>query len=158
MSLPFALPHVRESPRQWLRPTESLPIDVKRSLIGYVRLRSDSIRARDPAARLATLGAALVDLAAAGDSTLCNLLEEQAADRAGRLAFQVNAQLDDAATPAAWKEVLRQWLASPVLSLDSASLKQQTIPPDELRTLSRELGRALIAWPRLWAHCREHCR
>ena len=158
MSLPFALPHVRESPRQWLCPTESLPIDVKRSLIGYARLRSDSIRARDPAARLATLGAALVDLAAAGDSTLCNLLEEQAADRAGRLAFQVNAQLDDAATPAAWKEVLRQWLASPVLSLDSASLKQQTIPPHELRTLSRELGRALIAWPRLWAHCREHCR
>jgi len=157
MSLPFALPHVRESPRQWLSPTEPLAIDVKRSLIGYARLRSDSIRARDPAARLAALGGAFVDLAAAGDSTLRGVLEEQAADRAGRLAFQVNAQLDDATTPAAWKQVLRHWLASPVLSLDSASLRQQTIPPDELRTFSREFGRALIAWPRLWTHCRERC-
>jgi hypothetical protein len=158
MSLPFALPHVRESPRQWLSPTEPLAIDLKRSLIGYARLCSDSIRAREPAARLEALGAAFVDLGSAGDSTLCDLLEEQAADRAGRLAFQVNAQLDDAATPAAWKEVLRQWLASPVLSLDSASLKQQTVPPHEVRTLAREFGRALIAWPRLWMHCRERRR
>ena len=158
MSLPFALPHVRESARQWLSPTEPLAIDIKRSLIGYARLRSDSIRAREPAARLAALGAAFVDLAAAGDATLRDLLEEQAADRAGRLSFQVNAQLDDAATPAAWKQVLRQWLASPVLRLDSASLRQQPVPLDELRALSREFGRALSAWPRLWAHCREHCR
>jgi hypothetical protein len=75
---------------------------------------------------------------------------------AGRLAFQINEQLDDSATPAAWKEKLRPWLASPLLQIDSGSLQRRRAPLGPLRTCAREFGRALIAWPRLWAWCREN--
>jgi hypothetical protein len=155
VSLPFALPHIRASGRQWTSPSEIPVLEVNRLLIGHVHRRSVSLRARDPGSRLATLGEILVDLAAAGDATLRGLIEEHVADRAGRLTFRVNEQLDDPATPGEWKEVLRKWLASPMLSVDASLLSQQTIPLDSLRAQAREFGRALIAWPRLWAHCRE---
>lgn len=155
VSLPFALPHIRESSRQWISPSEMPVLEFSRLLIGLLHSRSVSIRACDPAARLATLGAVLLDVAATGDATLRGLIEEHVVSRASRIAFRVNEQLDDAATPAEWKEVLRKWLASPMLSVDAGLLRQQTIPLESLRAQARSFGRALIAWPRLWAHCRE---
>jgi len=158
VSLPFALPHIRASGRQWTSPSEIPVLEVNRLLIGHMHRRSVSLRACDPGSRLATLGDILVDLAAAGDATLRGLIEEHVADRAGRLTFRVNEQLDDPATPGEWKEVLRKWLASPMLSVDAGLLRQQTIPLDSLRAQAREFGRALIAWPRLWSHCRGRLR
>jgi len=155
VSLPFALPHVRESGRQWISPSEMPELDVNRLIMGLLHPRSVAVRAGDPASRLATLGAILVDLAAAGDATLRGLIEEHVVNRASRLAFRVNEQLDDAATPAEWKHVLREWQGSPMLSVDAGSLSQQTISLASLRAQARSFGRALIAWPRLWLHCRE---
>jgi hypothetical protein len=98
----------------------------------------------------------LVDLASASDATLHGMLEEQAANMAGRLAFRVNEQLDDQTTPGAWKEMLRPWLGSPLLQLDSSSLRRRRAPLDPLRSRARDFGRGLIAWPRLWAWCRDN--
>jgi hypothetical protein len=156
MSLPFALPHVRESSRQWLSPSGIVLFGANRLLIEYARLRSGSIRARDPVTRLTSLGAIFIDLAAAGDATLRGLMEEHAADRASKLAFRVNEQLDDPATPAAWKHVLKKWVGSPMLQLDAESLVQHTVSLEEWRALARRYGRALIAWPELWSYCRGH--
>jgi hypothetical protein len=159
VALPFALPHLRDSRRRWLSPTEPPVFDPNRSLLtSYARRSSLSIHACDPAARLTTLGEAFVDLGAASDATLHGVIEEHAADHARQVAFRVNEQLDDATTPEGWKQVLRQWLGSPLLRLDAAALRQQRLPPDELRTLAREFGRALIAWPRFWAWCRENAQ
>jgi len=155
VSLPFALPHIRDSGRLWSSPSDVPELDINRLLLGYARLRSDYIKARDAATRLATVGTQLVDLAAAGDATLRELIEEDVATRASRLTFRVNEQLDDAATPAVWKESLRKWLVSPMLSVAPGLVRQQTVPFDSLRAQAREFGRALIAWPRLWSHCRE---
>jgi hypothetical protein len=158
-SLPFALPHLRDSRRRWLSPTEPPVFDRNRSLLAsYAHRSSLSIHACDPAARLATLGEAFVDLGAASDATLHGVIEEHAADHARQVAFRVNEQLDDATTPEGWKQVLRQWVGSPLLRLDAEALRQQRLPPDELRTLARDFGRALIAWPRLWAWCRENAQ
>jgi hypothetical protein len=157
-SLPFALPHVRDSRREYLSPVDAPAFNLNRTLIDYARKRSGSIRAADPAGRLSTLGAMFIDLASASDATLRGVIEEQAADMAGRLAFQINEQLGDNATPAGWKEVLRPWLASPLLQLDPASLAQRPAPLGSLRSVARDFGRALIAWPRLWAWCRENAQ
>jgi len=97
----------------------------------------------------------LVDLAEGGISRRRELIEEDVATRASRLTFRVNEQLDDATTPPVWKESLRKWLASPMLSVAPGLVSQQTVPFDSLRAQAREFGQALIAWPRLWSHCRE---
>jgi hypothetical protein len=155
-SLPFALPHMREARRQWLAPTETLAPSVNTALIAYARGCAGSIRAQDPAARLRALGDSFVDLSAASDAKLGTLIVEQRAASASWRAYAVNEQLHDATTPETWKQVLRQWLGSPLLRLDAATLRQQTLPLDALRSRAREFGRALIAWPRLWAWCREN--
>lgn len=158
-SLPFALPHIRDAGRQWLSATEPPgPAYTNRVFIDYARARSPSLRAGDPAARLVALGAMLLDFASSSDTTLHSVIEEQAADMASRLAFQINEQLDDSATPVAWKEMLRPWLASPLLQIDPTSLLRRRPPPGPLRTRAREIGKTLIAWPRLWAWCRENAR
>ena len=158
VSLPFALPHVRNAGRQWLRPTEALGFNLNRTFIDYARARSPSLLGGDPASRLAALGAMLVDLASASDATLRGVIEEQAADMASRLAFQINEQLDDHTTPAAWKEMLSPWLASPLLQLDPVALQRRRVPLGPVRACAREFGRGLIAWPRLWGWCRENAR
>ena len=152
--LPFALPHPRPGRRKWLTPADSYVIRPTRLLVSYARRRSGSIRVGDPAERLATLGTMFVDLAAASDATLTALLEEQAADYVSRVLFSVHAQLDDARVPESWKTILRRWLDSPVLKLDAAALRAHVVPLEPLRALVRGYGRTLIAWPRLWEHCR----
>jgi len=155
-SLPFALPHVRNARREYLSPADALGFGLNRTLINYARARSPSIRAADPAARLSTLGAMFVDLASASDATLRSVIEEQAANTASRLSFAIDAELRDPAMPEAWKDVIRPWLGAPLLQLDSASLARRAAPLDRLRTVTREFGQTLIAWPRVWAWCRDN--
>ncbi len=156
--LPFALPHVRDGQRKWLTPSDTYQLRPTRLLISYAHRRSASIRAEDPSERLATLGGAFVELGGASDATLIALLEQQAADYVSRIVFSIHEQLDDAAVPAAWKDVLRAWLGSPALKLDAQSLRSHVVPLDSMRSLARDYGRTLIAWPRLWEHCRERFR
>jgi hypothetical protein len=153
--LPFALPHVRGSRRQWLTPADTYVMPPDALLVSYARWRSASIRARDPAERLATLGSMFVDLGSASDATVIGLLEEQAADHASRILFSVHEQLDDASVLEAWKDTLREWLASPLLRVDAASLRKHVVSLETVRSVARDYGRALIAWPRLWAYCRD---
>ena len=152
--MPFALPHLREGRRAWLKPSEMYVLRPTRLLISYANRRSPTIRASDPAERLAALGGMFVDLGGASDATLTALLEEQAADYVSRVLFSVHEQLDDPAVPAAWKDVLQSWLGSPLLKLDAQSLRRHVVPLDSLRALLRDYGRTLVAWPRLWEHCR----
>ena len=156
--LPFALPHLRDGRRKWLTPSDNYQLRPTRLLISYAHRRSASIRADDPSERLATLGDMFVDLGGASRATLTALLEEQAADYVSRIVFSIHEQLDDSAVPAAWKEVLRAWLGSPALKLDAQSLRRHVVPLDPMRSLARGYGRTLIAWPRLWEHCRERFR
>jgi hypothetical protein len=156
VSLPFALPHLRNAGRRYPTPADAVAFNANRALIEYARARFGSIRGDGPEERLLALGGAFSDLAAASDARLRSVIEEQAADVAGRLAFQVNEQLHDPATPPSWKDVLRPWLASSLLRLDRASLAARSGDPGVLRGRAREFGRALLAWPRLWAWCREH--
>jgi hypothetical protein len=153
--LPFALPHVRNSRRRWLTPADSYVMPPDALLVSYARWRSASIRAEDPGERLATLGSMFVDLGGASDATVIGPLEEQAADHASRILFSMHEQLDDASVLEAWKDTLRQWLASPLLRVDAASLRKHVVSLDTVRSVARDYGRALIAWPRLWAYCRE---
>ena len=153
--LPFALPHVRGSRRQWLTPADTYVMPPDALLVSYARWRSASIRAGDPAERLATLGSMFVDLGEASDATVMGLLEEQAADHASRILFSMHEQLDDASVPEAWKDTLREWLASPLLRVDAASLRKHVVSLDTVRAVASDYGRALIAWPRLWAYCRD---
>jgi hypothetical protein len=153
--LPFALPHVREARRKWLTPADTYVLRPGRLLTSYARWRFASIRAGGAAERLTTLGSMFIDLGGASDATVIGLLEEQAADHASRILFSMHEQLDDASVPAAWKDTLRRWLASPLFKIDGASLRKHIVSLDTVRSVARDYGRALIAWPTLWAHCRE---
>jgi hypothetical protein len=153
--LPFALPHVRSSRRRWLTPADTYVMPPGALVVSYARWRSASIRAEDAAERLALLGSIFVDLGEASDATVIGLLEEQAADHASRILYNMHEQLDDASVPEAWKNTLRDWLASPLLRVDAASLRKHVVSLDTVRSVARDYGRALIAWPRLWAYCRE---
>jgi hypothetical protein len=155
VNLPFALPHLRTERRQWLTPRDSLVGDPARCLVLYARACAPAIAAEDPQERMLRLGGIFRDFGEASDTALVATLEEQAAEYASSLRFVIQEQLDDAATPDAWKRVVRQWLASPILQLDQESLRAAIAPPAAVRALAREYGRTLTAWPQLWAHCRE---
>jgi hypothetical protein len=45
--------------------------------------------------------------------------------------------------------------AMPHLQLDAASLRASLPTPSIVRTMARDYGRALLAWPQLWSFCRE---
>jgi hypothetical protein len=104
---------------------------------------------------MARLGEMFRDLGETGDASVIAMLEEQSAEYASDILFGIHEQLDDATLPAAWKSTLRAWLGSPILKLDPESLRASIAPPATVRALAREYGRTLMAWPRLWAHCRE---
>jgi hypothetical protein len=152
--LPFALPHVREARRNWLTPADAQELRPGRMLVWYARRRSALLHADGAAQRLIALGSMFIDLGGASDATLTGLVEEQAADRASRIQFGIHQQLDDASVPAAWKDALRPWLGSPLLKVDAASLRKYVHSLDEVRSVARDYGRALVVWPRLWEHCR----
>jgi hypothetical protein len=155
VNLPFALPHLRAQRRQWLTPRDTLVGDPARCLVFYARARAAAIAAEAPRERMQRLGAIFRDFGETSDAVLVAALEEQAAEYASGVRFAIQEQLDDAATPEAWKSALREWLASPVLRLDRESLRASIAPPAAVRALAREYARTLSAWPHLWSHCRE---
>jgi hypothetical protein len=67
------------------------------------------------------------DLGGASDATLTGLFEEHAADYASAILFRVHEQLDDASVPAAWKQVLRGWLVSPLFTIAAVSLRLYSV-------------------------------
>ncbi len=155
VELPFALPHLRTKRRQWLTPHDRLVLDPARFLVVHARARKPAIAAGNPAQRMTTLAGIFRDLGETSDARLIAMLEEQSAQYASEVLFGIHEQLDDATVPAAWKSTLRGWLASPILKLDAGSLRASIAPPAAVRTLAREYGRTLFAWPRLWSHCRD---
>ena len=155
IDLPFALPHLRTKRRQWLTPGDKLVLDPARFLVIHARARRPAIASENPRERMARLGDVFRDLGETSDATLVAMLEEQAAEYASEVLFAIREQLDDATLPAAWKSTLRGWLGARVLRLDPESLRASIAPPAAIRTLAREYGRTLIAWPRLWSHCHE---
>ena len=153
--LPFALPHLRDARRQWLRPDQTFALGPSLLLITHARAMSPAIRAEAAAERMRTLGACLLDLAAASDSTLRNLQEEQAIDYCGRIRFSIQEQLADSSLPVAWHAVLQQWLQGPAFRLDRSSLRASLVAPDAVRGEAQRYGRTLEVWPQIWNHCRE---
>jgi hypothetical protein len=155
IEFPFALPHLREQPRHWLTPRDKHVLEPARFLVEHARAHGRSIAAEDPVERMTRLGELFLDLARASDVTLDALLEEQALDYSSALLFGVREQLDAPTLPAAWKSALAEWLDSPTLKLDGASLRASIPAAATVRELAREYGHSLIAWPRLWSYRRE---
>jgi hypothetical protein len=155
VDLPFALAHLRANRRQWLTPRDKHVLDPARFLVMHARARRTAIAAENPPERMAGLGEMFRDLAEASDARIVAMLEEQSADYASEVRFGIHEQLDDATLPAAWKSTLRDWLGSRLLKLDAESLHASIAAPATVRALAREYGRTLLAWPRLWSHCRE---
>jgi hypothetical protein len=100
------------------------------------------------------LGEIFRDFGAMNETALVAALEDQATEYASGVRFAIQEQLDDPATPQAWKSALGEWLASPILKLDRESLRASIAPPAAVRSMAQEYGRTLAAWPQLWAHCR----
>ncbi|HEV2977428.1 MAG TPA: hypothetical protein VG425_07550 [Casimicrobiaceae bacterium] len=105
--------------------------------------------------RMATLAAFYLEAGAARDAVLFELLAQQAVGWVAWLVFNINRQLEDPTLPATWKGALRGWVDSPQLQLDAASLRASLPTPSIVRTMARDYGRALLAWPQLWSFCRE---
>jgi len=156
--LPFALPHLREARRQWLTPADTLALRAVHFVRLHLQIQGRSLVAERPDQRMETLGATLLDLAAADDATLTRWLMEAAAESAAGILFDMRQQLDDPALPASWKQVLSQWLVSPSFKLDRASLRARIASPQEVRSMARGYGRALQVWPQLWSFCRDRFR
>jgi hypothetical protein len=155
VELPFGVPHRRDPAKRWLAAGDAVAPEPLPFLFAYLeRYQPASIAAR-PEERLAAAGALFADLAAASDARLRELLLEHEMEAASRVLFAIREQLDDATLPAAWKNLLVPWLASPALALDEASLRKRTPVTEAMRPLLDAYGRALLVWPRLWEFCRE---
>ena len=155
VDLPFALPHLRATPRRRLSPSDLGPPEPLQFLIQYPRTRSGVSIADTTETRMAALGAVYLDLAAASDATLAELLKERAATWAAWQVDHLNRQLYDETLPGQWKDTLRGWLKSPRLQLDEKSLGAGIASPETVRAMAHDYGNALIAWPRLWEYCRD---
>ncbi len=155
VDLPFALPHLRATPRRRLTPRDRGSPEPIQFLIQYAHRRCATLAADTVDGRMATLAACFLELGAASDAVLLELLAEQATGWVSWQVFNLNLQLADPTLPAAWKQALREWLDSPHLKLDAASVRASVPTPAIARTMARDYGRALIAWPQLWSFCRE---
>ena len=154
VDLPFALPHLRATPRRRLSPTEIPTPEPLQFFIQYARTRGGISLADNAETRMAALGAVYLDIASASDATLAELLRERAATWAAWQVDHLTQQLADETLPKAWKDALRAWLSSPQLRLDNASLDATVASPSAVRAIASGYGKALLAWPRLWRHCR----
>ena len=154
VDLPWALPHRRDPPKQWLDASAMSPQEPVHFLLDYLERHAAVVASDQPERRLETLGALLIDLSLTSDRRLTDMLEAQAADVATRSVFSISMQLDDATTPAHWKDAIRPWLDSPALSTDPARLLVRLASPALVRNLALNYGRALEAWPGMWAWAR----
>jgi hypothetical protein len=154
VDLPFALPHLRATPRRRLTPLDRGPPEPIQFLIEYARQRSGTFVADTAQSRTAALAALYLELGGASDAKLGELIQEQLAGSMAALVSRINQQLDDETLPATWKDALLGWLDSPHLQLDSASLRANMATPATVRTMAVDYGKALIAWPQLWEYCR----
>jgi hypothetical protein len=155
VDLPFALLHLRASHRPWPTAADGVPKEPPMTLLQIATSREQMIAAASPAARLAMLGSICLDTGSASDVVLRELLETTVRETAAYLTFAIHDQLDDASLPATWKDVLRNWLSSPVVRLDDASVRTQAPSIAGMRSLFTSYGRALHAWPQLWSWCRD---
>jgi hypothetical protein len=150
VDLPWALPHRRDPPKQWLGPTDNFAQEPVHFLLDYLGERAGAIASDAPAQRLAAIAALLRDLSGASDPRLTELLEEHVADTSTRVLFAIANRLDDPQTPTAWKDVLRSWQRSPALAVDVASVRRRIVSPPALRALAASYGGALSVWSELW--------
>src|SRR5947207_4238493 len=107
VDLPFGLLHRREPTKQWLRAVDPVGPEPLPFILAYLERHEAVIVATRPEHRLAAAGALLVDLAAASDAHLSEMLLAHAAETSSRVLFALQEQLDDPALPAAWKQSLR---------------------------------------------------
>jgi hypothetical protein len=148
--LPWGLPHRREPEKQWLGPNDTFAQEPVHFLLDYLSERASAIASDAPEQRLGAIAAFLLDLSGASDARLAELLEAHVADTSTRVLFAIASRLDDARTPPAWKDELRPWQRSPALAVDVASIRRRIVAPASLRTLARNYGEALSAWPEVW--------
>lgn len=153
--LPFALRHRRATEKQWVGPDAMFGQEPVHVLLDLIEQRATSITASSAEDRMATLAAIARDIAHAEERALAQSIEAQAIDTATRVLFSIASQLDDAAVPQSWKDLLRPWLTSPALALEGAQLAHRIVPVAHVRRLADDYGRALAVWPSLWRHCAE---
>jgi len=155
VDLPFALPHLRATPRRRLTPRDLGTPEPIQFLIQYARRRCATFAADTVDERMAMLAACYIELGAASDGVLRELLTQQMTGWVSWLVFNLNLQLEDPILPVAWKQALGEWVHSPHLRLDAASVRASAPAIAIARTMARDYGRALNAWPQLWSCCRE---
>ena len=158
VDLPFGLPHLRAPAKRWLASSDAFMQEPLHVVYAYIDEHAPAIVSDTGERRLAAIGALLLDLAAASDGWLAEMLLQHAADAGSRTLFSIQAQLDSAALPAAWKAVLAPWLRSPALAVDADALRARSLEPAALRALLETYGSAMRAWPQLWEYCRERNR
>jgi hypothetical protein len=160
VDLPFGVLHLRDPVKHWLSVRD--PVSPRANLLSLIMAHlarnKSAVAAVQPEQRLAAAGASLEGLAAASDAELKKLLLEYAAEEASRAQFSIQKQLEDTTLPAAWREQLEPWLASPTFSLDEATLRARTPPAAQVRALIDAYARAILIWPQLWEFCRERHR
>ncbi len=154
LDLPWGLPHWRSPIKVWIDRSASFPQEPVHFLLDYLGQAAHTIVSELARDRMRAFGAILLDLAAASERQLAELLEQQAADAAGRVQFEINELLDDAGVAAEWKALLRPWLGSPTLSTDPVTLRGRLAPAAEVRNLAKNYGRALDVWPAIWEWAR----
>ena len=158
VDLPFGLPHLRVPAKHWLGCSERFQQEPLQVICAYLDEHAPRVAAESPAERLAALSAMLLDLAAASDRDLAQMLSQHAADMGSRALFAIQEQLDSPTLPAAWKAALAPWLRSPALALGPEALGARVLEPGRMRALLLEYGRVMQAWPQLWEFCRQRHR
>ncbi len=158
VDLPFGLPHLRAPAKHWLASSDAFMQEPLHVLCSHLDEHAPRIAAEFAEERLAAMGALLLDLAAASDHALAEMLLQHAADTGSRALFAIQTQLDSATLPAPWKVALAPWLRSPALALDADALRGRVLEPARVRALLQAYGRAMLAWPQLWEFCRERYR
>jgi hypothetical protein len=158
VDLPFGLPHLRAPAKRWLASTDAFMQEPLHVVYAHLDEHAPGIVSESAEQRLAAMGALLLDLAAASDRQLAEMLLQHAADAGSRTLFSIQAQLDSATLPAQWKAVLAPWLRSPALAVDADALRGRVLAPATVRPLLEAYGSAMRAWPQLWEFCRESYR
>ena len=154
--LPFALPHLRDAPRQWLRPDEKLSLEPSLLLITHARahVAVDSRRRRRGA-----------DAHARRVPARSRRRQRPHAPRHARGAGdRVRGQDPLQHRGTVGRFVLARRVARAIAAvaaarrcseLDRYALRASLVAPEQVRSEAQHYGRTLVAWPQIWDHCRE---